>query len=531
LGVPAKVLLAVAACDVAIDRVAVPLLRPQSGAPPAWHTALDYAGLFLFYFTGTLAAFVALVRCFDAFVVRRTARDVVAHGVLAIAVVLAALPLVTDPPSVLTIALEVAFAAAAIALVVSGLGKDRGLAVQIGLCIVAVPLLLHGVNAIGTRFVWPEAAFDAPATTLAHAGVLALSAVALVSPYVFAPRPFARAVTRPIPVLLAMSVAAFGALAARTWYPAIARGASLAIGIDLDQSAADPRLALYLLAITTMVWTLASCAVAASPARRSIGAGIAFVVLGGYAFRWPSHYLLPLLGLALISEATNDVRDEEMSTQPLAIDTPPIADAIWGAYIAGVKAALEPALSSLHTLTTRGDGNLTTTLVIGDSRGVPVRIRIDRIDTSVVALDVVVGREIDEMRGATFCLWAIPNRGHGVNPSGPPAAPVFKTGDAAFDDRFKSRGNSLAFQHMFDAGLRARATATLDGWLAYWNRESLRYRVYPGRGAPLDHPMPLSDLATNRAAGPERLQAVIELLVEIAARGIEVVSDVPAALV
>ena len=28
------------------------------GAPPKWNTVLDYCGLFLFYFTGTLALFV-----------------------------------------------------------------------------------------------------------------------------------------------------------------------------------------------------------------------------------------------------------------------------------------------------------------------------------------------------------------------------------------------------------------------------------------------------------------------------------------
>ena len=44
--------------------------------------------------------------------------------------------------------------------------------------------------------------------------------------------------------------------------------------------------------------------------------------------------------------------------------------------------------------------------------------------------------------------------------------------------------------------------------------------MYPGRGAPLDHPMPLSDLALGRAASPERLIAIIELLVDIAVRGV-----------
>ena len=149
-----------------------------------------------------------------------------------------------------------------------------------------------------------------------------------------------------------------------------------------------------------------------------------------------------------------------------------------------------------------------------------MRTRIERIDGAVIALDVVLGREIDEGRGATFTLWAIPPRALGVNPAGPPAAPLFKSGDNTFDERFKSRGNRLAFEKLFDEGLRARAVATLDGWVAFWQPESLRYRVYPGRGAPLDHPLPLSDLALGRTASPDRLVAIVELLVEIAARGV-----------
>ena len=149
-----------------------------------------------------------------------------------------------------------------------------------------------------------------------------------------------------------------------------------------------------------------------------------------------------------------------------------------------------------------------------------MRAGFERIDGCVLALDVTLGKEIDELRGATFSVWAIPDCALGASPPGPPAAPPFKTGDAQFDQRFKSRGNAVAFGKLLDDGLRARAVATLDGWLAFWEPEGLRYRVYPGRGAPLDHPMPLSDLALCRPAPPERLVAVIVLLVEIAARGV-----------
>src|SRR6185295_16647194 len=103
----------------------------------------------------------------------------------------------------------------------------------------------------------------------------------LATPYCFAPRPFARAVTRPLPVIVAMAVAAVGALLARSWYPAVAKAASLAIGVELTSAQPDPRLAMYLLAVATLVWTLVSCAIAPSVARRTVGVGLALVVLGG----------------------------------------------------------------------------------------------------------------------------------------------------------------------------------------------------------------------------------------------------------
>ena len=258
-----------------------------------------------------------------------------------------------------------------------------------------------------------------------------------------------------------------------------------------------------------------------------IGIGIAFVILGGYGFRWPNHYLLPLLGLALIAEASRRVREEELADVPFATGTPAIPDATWSAYVGTVKAALERTLDDVHTLTTRGDGGIASSVIIGDARGMPVRTRIERIEGSVIALDIIVGKEIDESRGATFTLWAIAPRNLGVNPAGPPAAPVFKTNDAPFDERFKSRGNRGPFGHLFDDGLRARSVATLDGWLAFWEPEGLRYRVYPGRGAPLDHPLPLSDLALGRSGSADRLVAIVELLVEIAGRGVKVQPAAP----
>lgn len=506
------------------------LSRPGEGVPPSWHVALDYVGLFFQYFTGTLVVVLLLSRAIEAIREGRGKRDLIAQVAVILATLLAAIVLFKKPPDALNVAVEVAFAVAVIALVAAGIGRTRDLGAQLGLATVAIPLLIHTLNFVGTRFLWPETAYDGKIISIEHAGVMALCIAALVSPYEFAPRPFARSVTRPGPVVFAMVIAAFGAVAARVWYPQLAHVAKYAIGVSLDQDQADPRLAIYLLAFATLSWTLASCVLASSPARRQIGAGIAMIVLGGYAFKWTHHYLLPLAGMALIADAARRVRDEELADLPIRTDTPTISDASWSSHIAALKAGLDKVLGEFHTVTTRGEGGLATTMVVGDKDGVPIRIRIERIDGSVIALDVVVGREIDEMRGATLCLWAIAPRGLGINPSGPPAAPTFKSGDGAFDDRFRARGSALAFQKLFAAPLRDRAVATLDGWVAYWEREGLRYRVYPGRGAPLDHPLPLSDLATGRPTTVDRLVAVIELLVEISARGVEPRAAAPSSL-
>ena len=508
----------VAALELAINRVLVPMVRPAAVA--GWYTSLNFTGLFLFYFTGTLAALIIGVRFVQGFSGARTYAQRFATVSLGVAALLAAVPLVVTTSGEVSQALEAAFGIAIVVHVATTFGARRDLGVQVGLAIIAIPLLFHTASALGAAYLWPDRIFDGPSVDFIHDGVIGLCIAALATPYCFAPRPFARAVTRPGPVIFAMLVAALGAVAARIAYPDVAEAAWRAIGVELNKVQADPKLALYLLALATLAWTLASCAIASTSSRRQIGLGLGFIVLGGYAFRWPGHYLLPLLGLSLIAEAARTVREEELEAMPIASETPPIADAVWATYLASVTAGLRDVLGEVHSLTTRGEGGLMSTLIVGTANGSPVRARIERIDGCVLALDVTLGTEMDELRGATFSVWAIPDRALGASPPGPPAAPAFKSGDAQFDARFRSRGNAAAFAKLLDDGLRARAIATLDGWLAFWEPEGLRYRVYPGRGAPLDHPLPLSDLSLNRPGPPERLVAVIALLVEIAARGV-----------
>lgn len=520
-------LVAVALLELVLRGVAAHLVQPT----PDW---LDAASRFSFFFTGTLAVAVVGVRCVAGFTAG-TSRDVIVSIALALAAFLAMIPLLVDVD--LAIPIEIAFGVATIAIVASAVARDHDLGAQVGLVLVALPLVIHVVAALGGKLIWPEELFEGdrdmaaakrlldatgPEITLLHWGTAALCIAALTSPYCFAPRPFARAVTRPIPVVIAMATAALGAIIARTWYTTVADLAKSALGVELDLERADRWLAIYLLAIATLVWTIASCAIAASHARRTIGLGLALVVLGGYAFQYPHHYLLPILGLALVADATRRVRDEELSSLPIVCDTPPIVDTTWSTYIGAITTGLRRTLAEVHSLTTRSEANVQSSIIVGDKAGLQVRTRIERIDGCVLSLDIVVGREIDELRGATLTLHASAPRGTGTNPPAPPATPSFKSGDAAFDDHFRSRGNAAALAKLFDDGLRARAVTSIDGWLAYWDGEGLRYRVYPGRGAPIDHPMPLSDLSLGRSmTNAERVVSVVELLVEVASRGVK----------
>jgi hypothetical protein len=309
------VLLVVALVEVAVNRVAVPMLRVQEDPVPLWHEVLDYTGLYLYYFVALLAVLVLVTRAVSRlFYSPRNTPDARVHvhvmivdALVGVTALLACVPILIPVPQLWAYVLETAFALSLIALATTVMGSTRDLGVQVGIPILIAPLLFHTYTFYVKVTEYPDGVFftpGAPGEDYTKIAVVMLSLAALATPYCFAPRPFARSVARPIPIVIAMGVAAVGAIAARLWYKDLAKSVDFAIacvsreidrrycvtGQMLDAEVPDQKLALYLLAIATLIWTLAACGLAGTQARRTIGAGIALIVLGGYDFEFPHHF-------------------------------------------------------------------------------------------------------------------------------------------------------------------------------------------------------------------------------------------------
>jgi hypothetical protein len=157
-------------------------------------------------------------------------------------------------------------------------------------------------------------------------------------------------------------------------------------------------------------------------------------------------------------------------------------------------------------------------LVRGAHGGLPYDLRLAHADRPIV--EITFGAVPAGDPGLTLWSRSEGRLGRGAAHPPPTMAPVVRTGDHAFDLRFRVHDEGGLCAKLLDEGLRARAAAILDGWVAVWPGAALRYHVEPGRGGPLDHPLPMTDLRAGRPAGTERLVRVFELTAELAGRAI-----------
>jgi hypothetical protein len=532
-------LLLLGVAELSFNRLAVPALRPASeAAPPVWHQLLDHVGLFFLYFASTLGVAVIAVHALRLWRRRDLYFPAARLAVVAVGLVFAAMGAMavavrTGEPA--SFAFQTVFALLILAIVIAQASRGGDLGAKIGVVLLAAPLLVHYAGPFAFHFLLGEEArwSDLPERLQSY-GQWSLLLAALATPYCFAPRPFARAVVKVAPTAVAMFVGVLGAVVLRQHLDVAMLLAGRGFGFDLATGAPQGVVALDLVALATVTWTMVSCFIAESPARREIGLGIALVVVAGYSFAWPVQYMLGAVGLFTIGDAAARVVDEESDRgEALRPRTPPVADAVWQAYVMAVVAALRGGGGKATTLTARTEAGVSTTHVLTARRGIEVRLRVERIGDSIHSIDIIAGSEAPESQAPAWTLHARPERllGIGAHPEPPrTAAPAVKTGDAAFDQRFRIRDEAGYTAQLLDEGLRARAAASIDGWLAYWPGKGLRHRIYPGLGAPLDHPIPISELAFRGAGAPmsaERLVGVVDLLAEIAGRVIAV-SEEPA---
>ena len=524
-----QLLLVVAAIELAIYRLAVPALRPGDGEdPPAWHTVLSYAALFLFYFASAFAIAILvreLVR-FARGASPSTPRPIGKVLVLTGAMLLtyAGKSLIVVPSATDTFLLELGFSLSLAAILAAQQRRGGDTAVKVGLVFLALPLLVHFYRDAAVRW-WfpPEALWEGAADRVDAYGQWSLVLAALLSPYCFAPRPFADAAGKPAPLAIGAFVGLVGALVLRQSYEVGYLLAKRGVGVDLGAGAPMSTIALYLIALGSITWTLVSCFMATSPARRRVGVGLGLIVASGYGFAWPLQYLAGLVGFLTISDAASDVAGEEQAArgaEKVRYRGPSIRPDVWQAYVGALVAALRERGYQASTVSVE---ERTHVLVLEASR-VPVRLMVDRGDDSIRSIEVVCGRDVQEELSPAWTLEA--RRGFGAPAHPPPPrvrAPRVRTGDPEFDRRFRVRDEGRLTGRLFDDGLRARATALLDGWLAFWPGQSLVYAVVPGQGAPLDTPIPVTQLAFGGGGGPagvERLVTLLELLAQIADRAI-----------
>lgn len=522
-------MLAAVVAEVAIGRLLVRGLEQKpvlikgvstKVVPPTWFVALDYVALFLLYFVALIGVIVLAQR------VRKLSFDAATSAAMAAVGAFAA---VSDPQMVQTF-LHLALLGVAVHQVVRVWMARGDLGAAIGMTIIASPIFVYCVASLLSGQLWTEDQMLG-GEAKASIGKLARNALviaAIASPYCLSPRPFARSMTRVLPFVVALVIAGAGAVALRLDYPSTVKAVNRVIGLELRVDAPQDQIALYLLAFATITWTTVACMTAPSPARRRIGVGLGLLVLAGHGFAWPASFVTAAVGLSLLADGAVRVREEERAA--FVPVTPAVDDDTWQSFVGHVVSALRKLTGddgAVSAVSVRGEGEHTSTVVVAERNGIPVRLRIERMARAVVVIDVVCGREVDAGRPAT---WTLVSRT--THPEPPSAGPVVRADDAPFDERFRCRGDREVLLRLMDAGVRARAAASLDGWLAYWDGQSLRHRVFPGQGAPIDLPIPLSQLALEKRATPEsaeRLVRILELCVEIAGPGLAT-ADEPVAL-
>ncbi len=519
--------------ELVLNRLAVPVLRPTGlKSPPEWHRHLDLVGLFLFHLATAMALAVTGFKLWVRVAspgMKQPLRPVVALAGAAF-LALATWAIFASASPRLAFILEGTFVLLLVALLVALAVSRADLRTTLGVALTLLPFAVHFYGTVRLHMLidLDEARWSNLPDRLREVGQHAVALAAIGAPLLLGPRPLMRAISRPGPMVISAFVASIGAVILRKHYEVGMELAARGLGMEIGPGAPPQTMALYVSAAAAAVWTVASCITSESSARRSIGIGFALVIAGGYGFTWPLQYMCGAVGLLTIAGGALRVRDEEaaVAVPPARFSSPPIPDGVWKAYVDRLVAALGACAES------RRVADREETTLTGVRAGLPFSLKLARGvggagGGGLESIDLLFGGAAapSEAPGWTMLARVTGLLGAGAHPPPPTVAgPRTQTGDPVFDGRFRLQDAGSHTARLLDDGLRARAAATLDGWVAVWPERALLYRVHPGRGAPLDHPVPVTELAFRAPAEPpvERLVGVVELLGDLAARTLPV---------
>jgi hypothetical protein len=521
------VLLFISVVELALNRLAVPVLYPGGDQPVPWWHHLDRIGLFVFHLTSLFALGIMVFRSWEVSFRRTMPAVAPAIGVVvSVFGLLALVTIVVRRPYAFSFGLESLFTT--VLLVLGGvlvLRRTRW-ETKVGYFLLLIPFLVHYYGTFVLRVLLPtDTAAGSPLPIhVREVGQWVLAVCAVGAAICFAPRPWRLHLARPTPAVLALFVGVISAIILYRHYEVAMEIASRGLGIEFGPAAPPTMLVAYCIAAAAVTWTLVATMTSDQPGERQIGLGFALVAVGGYAYHWPLQMMTAVAGaLAIVDSGQPHAAPQ---AAPVTGRGPAIAPEVWRRYVDEVARAIEA--TTVEVVPVEG---IESTRIMGTRDGMPYLVRVMRPARGIHSVEIAFGSPLPGDRADEPPPWLMVSRPapvarHARAPGSP--SPVVRTGDASFDDRFRVHDDNRLVDKLFDEPLRARASALLDGWLAVWPRELTLYRVCPGSGAPEDGLIPVSDLAqtgvVSRTAA-ERMINVFTLLGEIARRALDAEAD------
>lgn len=523
----AVVVAGVGLLQLVIGRLIVPHWQPAPGKTPAdWHAQLAWVSSFMRHFMGVLAPAVMVAQAVHILlrgdILARPIAIVVTSltSLAAVALMLATFGALPDRAGV---AVELVAAVATLGIAVALMSTRADVIARVAVLFAVLPIALHVTAALGALNAtdllpgfkpWHERVLESAQWSIAVLG--------LAAPFLFGPRPLSTAVLHPIPMVATVLISGAAPILVRRRFDLASEIAGRGFGVQLHEpSGAD---VMWLLALLGMVWTMTSCLVSKQPGRRAVAVGLALWTVAGYSFQWPYLIATSTLGFLILLEAVPEASSDEGAAVAAArlgraSAGPPVDAGAWRGYAEALTTQLgsgSVGLTDSRCEIHLADG-VEITHVTGKRTGMAVSLTLSRDSAGIQSIVLTCGDDVPVESPA----WTLAVRSRGL--SGAAAQPPLssgkpvKTGDAIFDSRFVVHDADGASARLLDDGLRARATAILDGWIALWPKRSLRWVITPGKqGVPANQPIALASLTAPDAAEP--LLRLVDLVTTIATR-------------